>query len=114
MLYLFLIADLVCAAIMFPVFFGMYEKHFSGTSSLLSCLAGLIAGVLFFPTPEAPYLTGWIIDIEWATQLIVSFGAALGTSSILSLVFSTNTRNREGAYSFDFSSIRERVNLMSD
>ena len=40
-LYLFLIADLVCAAAIFPVFYGLYSKHLSGTAALISSIVGL-------------------------------------------------------------------------
>ena len=77
-LYMFLIADMVCAAVVFPVFWGLYSKRFGAWAAVVSSIIGLFAGTLFFPTPEAPYLTGWILDIGWATQLLVSFGFALG------------------------------------
>ena len=64
-LYLFLIADMVCAAAVFPVFWGLYSGRFGGYAALASSVVGLVVGTLFFPTPEAPYLTGWIIDIDW-------------------------------------------------
>lgn len=50
-LYLFLVADLVCAAAMVPVFAGLYAPRFSGAAAMISTLAGLIAGVAFFPDP---------------------------------------------------------------
>ena len=43
-LYLFLIADLVCAAVLFPVFFGMFARHFNGWAALVSSVAGLWLG----------------------------------------------------------------------
>ncbi|GIX45923.1 MAG: urea transporter [Candidatus Tectimicrobiota bacterium] len=51
-LYLFLIADLVCAAAVFPVFFGLYSARYTGTVAVLSTLAGLLAGGLLFPPPD--------------------------------------------------------------
>ena len=85
MLYLFLVADMVCAAVVFPVFFGLYSKRFGGTAALISSIVGLAVGVLFFPTHDAPYLTGWLVDISGATQLVVSFGFALGASALISV-----------------------------
>ena len=113
-LYLFLIADLVCAAAVFPVFWGLYSRRFGGSAALASCVVGLVVGVLFFPTPEAPYLTGWIIDIDWATQLVVSFGFALGASTLLSLVL-TGLAGRVGTlYVYDFNRLREQVRLIAE
>ena len=112
-LYLFLIADMVCAAVVFPVFFGLYSKRFGGTAAVISSIVGLAVGVLFFPTPDAPYLTGWLVDISWATQLVVSFGFALGASaliSVASVVFSNIVKSKEAGY--DFSQLREQVRLI--
>ena len=107
-LYLFLIADMVCAAAVVPVFWGLYAPRFSGGDALTASALGLVAGILFFPTPEAPYLTGWIITIDFASQLIVSFAAALGVSVIASLVL-TALRNRP---EYDFTQLREQVRLI--
>ncbi|MQF69514.1 Na+/proline symporter [SAR202 cluster bacterium AD-804-J14_MRT_500m] len=113
-LYLFLIADVVCAAVVFPVFWGLYARNFSGTSALLSSVCGLVAGLLFFPTSEAPYILGWIIDINWASQLLVSFSAALGISMLLSLIFSVITRCSSEPYSFNFEKLRQEVTIFTD
>ena len=113
-LYLFLIADLVCAAAVFPVFWGLYSRRFSGPAALASCVLGLVAGVLFFPTPDAPYLTGWIIDIDWAAQLLVSFGLALGASTLLSLALTALARREGATYSFDFSRLQTQVKLIAE
>ena len=107
-LYLFLIADMVCAAAVVPVFWGLYAPRFSGSDALTASALGLVAGILFFPTPEAPYLTGWIITIDFASQLLVSFAAALGVSIIASLVL-TALRNRP---EYDFAQLREQVRLI--
>ena len=113
-LYLFLIADVVCAAVVFPVFWGLYNSNFSGKSALLSSICGLVAGLMFFPTPEAPYIFGWIIDIDWASQLLVSFGAASGISMLLSIVFSTITRCSSKPYSFNFDNLQNEVTILTD
>jgi Na+/proline symporter len=48
-LYLFLLADLVCAGALFPVLFGLYSRRLTGTIALASTLMGIGAGALFFP-----------------------------------------------------------------
>lgn len=53
-LYLFLLADLLCSAAAFPVFYGLYSRRISGTQATLSTLAGLAAGLYLFPTPTGP------------------------------------------------------------
>ena len=108
-LYMFLIADMVCAAVVFPVFWGLYSKRFGAWAAVASSVIGLFAGTLFFPTPEAPYLTGWILDIGWATQLLVSFGFALGVSTLASLGLSALPRRE----SFDFERLGRQVKLIA-
>ncbi len=109
-LYMFLIADMVCAAVVFPVFWGLYSREFDGRAAAVSSVIGLIAGVLFFPTPEAPYLAGWILDIDWATQLLASFAFALGASTAASLVLSVLPRRE----SYDFTRLAQQVKLIAD
>lgn len=53
-LYLFLLADLLCAAAAFPVFFGLYSRRHDGVDALAGTLAGLAAGLLAFPHPGQP------------------------------------------------------------
>ncbi len=114
-LYLFLIADMVCAAVMFPVFYGLYSGRFSGKAAVLGSLSGLVAGVLFFPTTAAPYLTGLIIDIDWATQLLVSFGAAFGVSVVVSLMsmMLPNVSNNTSE-DYDYSELQTKVKLIEN
>ncbi|MBS4022910.1 MAG: hypothetical protein KGZ79_10930 [Dethiobacter sp.] len=50
-LYLFFVADLVCAAAVFPTFYGFYSRHYPGWAAVSSTLAGIFAGLLFFPNP---------------------------------------------------------------
>jgi len=55
-LYLFLLADLLCCAAAFPVFFGFYHAGYQSYNALLSIIGGLIAGLMFFPMPGEPVL----------------------------------------------------------
>ena len=57
-LYLFLIADMVCCAILFPVFFGLYSSKFNGNDAVISMITGLIIGTLLFPNPD-------LVTFEW-------------------------------------------------
>lgn len=50
-LYLFLLADLLCAAAAFPVFYGLYSRRHDGRTATLGTLAGLAAGLTYFPSP---------------------------------------------------------------
>ncbi len=53
-LYLFLLADLLCSAMAFPVFYGLYSRRISGTQATLSTIVGLVMGLFLFPTPNGP------------------------------------------------------------
>jgi Na+/proline symporter len=50
-LYLFLVADLICAAAVFPVFIGLFSDRFHRQSALWSTIAGMASGGLLFPPP---------------------------------------------------------------
>lgn len=52
-LYLFLLADLLCSAAAFPVFFGLFNRHYDGRNAVISTACGLVAGLLVFPAPGA-------------------------------------------------------------
>jgi len=51
-LYLFLLADLLCCAAVMSVFYGFYNKKFSEEKSYVSIIFGLIMGLLLFPSPD--------------------------------------------------------------
>src|SRR5690606_34306386 len=50
-LYLFLLADLLCCAAAFPVFFGLFSRRHNGTTAVAGAVCGLIAGLYMFPAP---------------------------------------------------------------
>jgi len=56
-LYLFLLADLLCAAAAFPVFYGLYSARHNGADATVGTMAGLAAGLWWFPAPGAPMTT---------------------------------------------------------
>ena len=66
-LYLFLLADLFCCSAVLSVFYGFYLKYFDEKRVFFSILAGLFAGLLFFPSPDftKSILVGIIIPIEY-------------------------------------------------
>ena len=53
-LYLFLLADLLCAAAAFPVFYGLYSRRLNGRIATVATLSGLAAGLFMFPSPNGP------------------------------------------------------------
>ena len=106
-LYLFLVADLVCAAAIFPVFFGLYSKNLTGIAALVSSVAGLIVGALFFPTSN---FEAWN-SIPESGRMVISFGSAVGVSAIIA-VASTLISTRRGTSTFDFARLKEQVRLI--
>lgn len=85
-LYLFLCADLLCAAAAVPVFAGLYLPNYDGRLATLSGAAGLAAGLALFPGPAME-----------GGSLFGSFALAGGIPLLL-LPFSRLSRRRfEGA-----------------
>ena len=66
-LYLFLLADLLCCAAVLSVFYSFYSKSFSEKTAYISIIVGLIGGLLLFPTPDfsKSILIGIIIPISY-------------------------------------------------
>ncbi|HZJ96050.1 MAG TPA: sodium:solute symporter [Thiopseudomonas sp.] len=93
-LYLFLLADLLCCAAAFPVFFGFYSARYQSYNAVLSTLGGLVAGLLIFPSPSAP-TTNLLESFLLATLVPVAISMAL-------LLMPTKVR-------FDFSVLAQRV-----
>ncbi len=74
-LYLFLVADLVCAAAVFPVFYGLFSRKHSSWSALVSIIIGIVLGALVFPDPG--FSQG---------NLLYAFAIALGSSLVVSVI----------------------------
>ena len=72
-LYLFLLADLLCCAAAFPIFFGFYNTQYQSYNAVLSIAAGILAGLAYFPLPG-----------EQATHLFESFLLASGVPIVVS------------------------------
>jgi Na+/proline symporter len=101
-LYLFLLADLVCAGAVFPVIYGMYSRQLTGAIALVSSLAGIAAGALFFPKPD---FTAWL-NIPFGGDLLISFAAAVVVSATMTTVW-TALRGKE--LLFDFAQLGTQV-----
>lgn len=99
-LYLLLLADLVCAAAVFPVFFGLYSERFTARAAVSGTLAGLAAGALLFPGPAMT-----------SGSLLGSFLVALGVSTAVALAL-TPWRSRAAAY--DLGSLKEGARYLPD
>ena len=71
-LYLFLIADLFCCAAVLSVFYTFYSKSYNEKNAYISIIIGLVAGLLFFPSPDfsKSILFGIILPIDIAPTYI--------------------------------------------
>lgn len=104
-LYLFLLADLVCAGALFPVLFGFYSRRLTGPMALGSTLAGIGAGALFFPRPDfspwngLPYAGDLLIS--FALPILVSVAVALGAIALMAQLGRTEV--------FDFERLKTEV-----
>lgn len=77
-LYLFLIADLVCAAAVVPTFLGLYQPRLSGKAAFLATVLGIAAGFAFFPDPS---FRGGRLSMAFLVALGVSSGVSLAAAS---------------------------------
>jgi len=73
-LYLFLLADLLCCAAVFTVFYGFYKKNFKEKNAILSILLGLLLGLLLFPSPDfsKSILVGTLLPFDLFPQIVSS------------------------------------------
>ena len=73
-LYLFLLADLLCCAAVFTVFYGFYQKNFKEKNSMISILLGLFLGLLLFPSPDfsKSILVGIMLPLDLFPQIVSS------------------------------------------
>jgi len=73
-LYLFLLADLLCCAAVFTVFYGFYQKNFKEKNAMISILLGLFLGLLLFPSPDfsKSILVGTLLPFDIFPQIISS------------------------------------------
>ena len=74
-LYLFLLADLLCCAAVFTVFYGFYQKKFKEKNAIISILLGLFLGLLLFPSPDfsKSILIGTMLPFDLFPQIISSY-----------------------------------------
>jgi Na+/proline symporter len=84
-LYLFFIADLLCAALIFPVVFSLYNRYQTANNAFWSALIGMAVGLLFFPKPDFSPL----FNVVGGGDLLNSFAAALVTSTVVTLLWNT-------------------------
>ncbi|MEL6229620.1 MAG: Na+/proline symporter [Cyanobacteria bacterium J06627_3] len=105
-LYLFFVADLICAAVLFPMLYGLYSRHLTGVNAFVSSLIGMVAGLLFFQKPDFSPL---FPAVPGSPDLLLSFAAALITSAIITLVWTTLAKQRQTAQVFNYDQLRSKA-----
>ena len=73
-LYLFLLADLLCCAAVITIFYGFFRKKIEFKLARLSILLGLISGFLFFPSIDfqKSLLVGILLPLDLFNSLITN------------------------------------------
>jgi Na+/proline symporter len=90
-LYLFLLADLICSAFAFPLLYGLFQRELTGRKALIAGCFGLATGAPFFPLPSFASWSGLPAD------MFISFLTALGVSALLSILFGIWDRKASAA-----------------
>ena len=101
-LYLFLLADLLCCSAVVTIFYGFLNKKISSKLALNSIIFGLIFGLLFFPNQnfENSILVGNLMSIEYfpillsTNLLFISFLTSLIVPFIILLTHSLRSSLR--------------------
>ena len=104
-LYLFLLADLVCAGALFPVLFGLYSRRLTGAIAFWSSLMGIGAGALFFPKPDFSPWTG----VPFAGDLLVSFAVPIGVSALICGIWIQLKAQQGKTEAFDFQRLDTEI-----
>lgn len=94
-LALFLFADLLGAAVAFPLVYGLFSPRLTGRGALASSLGGLAVGSAFFPFPLG--IDAWLRALPVVGSLLpapdalylTAFAGAAGVSVVLTLGFAT-------------------------
>lgn len=92
-LYLFLLADLVCAGAIVPILYGLYSRQLTGNAAFWSAILGIAAGALFFPKPDfSPWLNipfGGDLLVSFVVPITVSLGLVVGWTTVAKVTGTT-------------------------
>ena len=95
-LYLFLLADLLCCAAVITIFYGFFSKKINTKLAASSIFCGLVLGLLFFPSMDfqSSILVGNLISKDFFSSLItrnllfLSFTMSITVPLIMILIYS--------------------------
>ena len=88
-LYLFLIADMLCAGTVFPLFYGLYSRANNQRAVLFGAASGIVSGIFFMPRPD--FITP-LIAHPFGSGWLQSFIAAVVVSLLVTLYVSRRKR----------------------
>ena len=111
-LRLFLLADLLGAAVMVPLLSGLYFERVSGRGALAGGVAGLLVGVAYFPTPlvRSPLETiPLLADVLPTPDFLVAFLGAAAVSTAITLLSAAVTDSR-----FEFARLTRQIRQLDD
>ena len=111
-LYVFLVADLLGAAIAVPMLTGLYSTRMPGWAVLLASTAGVIAGALFYPRPDL--VSPMLVAAPSGGQMLWSFGSALVVSSAITLAVVMVRRMADVGIEYDFERLQSEVRLIDE
>ena len=109
-LYVFLIADLIGAAIAVPMLAGLYSRRMPGWGVLLAGGVGIVIGALYYPTTDL--LTPWALTAPFGGQMFFAFGSALVVASAITAAVILLRQVAAPAQEYDFAILNSEVQLI--
>ena len=111
-LYVFLVADLLGAAIAVPMLVGLYSRRLPGWAVLLAGGAAIVVGVLFYP--KSDLVSPMILTAPTGGQMLWSFGLALVVSSAITFGVVLFRRVASTGDEYDFARLQSDVMLIDE
>ena len=111
-LYVFLFADLLGAAIVVPMLTGLYSTRMPGWGVLLAGAAGTVVGALFYPKPDL--VSPMILAAPNGEQMFWSFVLALAVSSAITAGVVLLLRISAAGDEYDFARLQSEVRLIDE
>ena len=111
-LYVFLVADLLGAAIAVPMLVGLYSTRMPGWAVLLAGGAGIVVGALFYP--KSDLVSPMILTAPNGEQMFWSFVLALAVSSAITAGVVLLRKIMASGEEYDFARLESEVRLIEE
>ena len=111
-LYVFLVADLLGAAIAVPMLTGLYSTRMPGWAVLMAGGAGIIVGALFYP--KSDLVSPMILTAPNGEQMFWSFALALVVSSAITAGVVLMRRMWAAGDEYDFARLASNARLIDE